>query len=267
MHALAELVTHFGAHAAREVSELVALPALLDGCNYVVDVGANNGLYLYHAAKAVQGASLVAVEANPALAPKLNALVDELRRSRPQNTYSVVTAAVYDRPGVVDFFIDPSNDLSALFAGDGRRKVSVPAKPLDDFFRRGQTAFIKIDVEGAEFRAIASAQRFIEAGAVFFVELHGWGDREIRKYPIDVCWFLCRKGYGVGRVGKHFVFRRTSPVSRYLSFVRAMPWVLPKSVVHRFAPSLVPTLRRARNRFARGASDRVEENTRGRPTG
>jgi FkbM family methyltransferase len=254
MAGAAQLAERFGAHAARESAELDALPALLDGCKYIVDVGANNGLYLYHAAKAVEGASLVAVEANPDLAPRLAAVIDELRRSRPQNTYAVVTAAVYDRPGTIDFFVDPSNDLSALFAGEGRRKVSVPAKPLDDFFRPDAAAFVKIDVEGAEYRALTSARRFIAAGAVFFVELHGWGDRELRKYPIDVCWFLCRKGYGVSRVGTHFVFRRAPPLARYLSLLRVLPWVLPKSLAHRFAPSLVPALRRLRTRLRGRAS-------------
>jgi FkbM family methyltransferase len=247
----ANLADRFGTHAVRELAELAALPALLSGCDYIIDIGANNGLYFYHAAKAVRGADLVAVEANPALTPKLNALIDELRQSNPENTYSVVNAAIYDRPGLIDFFVDPNNDLSAVFAGEGRQKVSVPARRLDEFFRPNASAFVKIDIEGAEYRAVTSAQRFLEAGAVLFMELHGWGDREIRKYPVDVCWFLCRQGYAVRSVGTHFLFRRAPPLACYLSFIRALPRVLPKSLAHRYAPMLVPLLRRIRDTLAR----------------
>lgn len=78
----------------------------------------------------------------------------------------------------------------------------MPAVLLDDFYRESVRTVIKVDVEGAEYRVLKSGRQFLDSKeTVFFVELHGWGDRSIHKYPIHVCWLFLANHYAVRKIG------------------------------------------------------------------
>lgn len=68
---IAKLILEFTDPKAREAIELSSLPGLLNGTQYFIDVGANVGQYTYHAAKHLQNAHILAIEANPYLIPIL----------------------------------------------------------------------------------------------------------------------------------------------------------------------------------------------------
>lgn len=237
---------------AREAIELAALSRLLVGSDYFIDVGANKGLYMVHAARALRGAKLLAIEANPRLRDPLTSLAAQLKGERPENEFSVEMLAISETRGRLDFYADAESTVSSIFSAPGREKVSVPTVPLDDFFLDGRAAFIKIDVEGAEYRVLRSAERFLaKPNTRLFLELHAWGDRSIGKYPTDVLWLLCCRGFACERIGTHYHARRAGAVSCIASFLRQAPPLYAKSFVHRVVPRAVPRLRELRSKWRR----------------
>ena len=189
---IAGLISEFTDPRVREAVELAALPDILKDTSYFIDVGANVGQYTFHAAKHLRNAKLVAIEANPFLIHVLTRTVDNLRlHDSPDNEYEIHAAAVSDMPGALKFYVSKYPTLSSVFQQDTAEQVEVPTLALDTLWRPSVRTVIKIDVEGVEYRVIRSGRKFLRSNQTcFFVELHSWGDRTIRKYPIHVCWLF-----------------------------------------------------------------------------
>lgn len=183
---ISALLSEFTDPQVREATELAALPEMLQGISYFIDVGANVGQYVFHAARYLQNARVVAVEANPLLIPVLNRTVENLRaHDHGENTYEVRAAAVSDVPDAIEFHISRFPTLSSVTPNAEAETLRVPTLHLDELHVPGLRTLIKVDVEGAEYRAIRSGSRFLQSHETsFFVELHSWGDRSIRKYPL-----------------------------------------------------------------------------------
>ncbi|MDQ3896021.1 MAG: FkbM family methyltransferase, partial [Actinomycetota bacterium] len=124
----------------------------------VVDLGAHVGTFTLSAAAA--GAQVLAVEA----APRNVAL---LRESVTRNCFSgvrVVHAVVSDEPGAVEFLDDGARGRVSG-PGDERPTVTVPAVTLTELLaelRWGPVAFVKMDVEGSEIKAIRGMEHLLE---------------------------------------------------------------------------------------------------------
>ncbi len=224
---IAELVSEFTAPDTREAVELSSLPKILNGAGYFIDVGANVGLYTFHAAKYLRNARILAIEANPYLIPVLTKTVEDLRlHDSGGNHYEIKEAAVSDLPGTLDFYVSRLPTLSSVFSNTPAQTLKVPTVRLDDFYRAGLPTVIKIDIEGAEYRAIRSASRFLQSKETsFFVELHGWGDKTLGKYPIHVSWLFLRNGYAQRKIGTHYWFYRAPWRQRATSFLRQCPYL------------------------------------------
>lgn len=118
----------------------------------VVDLGAHVGTFTLAAAAA--GCTVVAFEASPANAALLgasvarNGFVDVL----------VVNAAVGDEPGQVSFYAEgPYGFVEFREESAGRSELVVPAVTVDAVLHElglGPVAFVKMDVEGSEIRAV-----------------------------------------------------------------------------------------------------------------
>jgi hypothetical protein len=88
-----------------ENRELADLPSLLHGSDRFIDVGANIGLYIFYANRALQNAELLAIEANPSLRPVLEeAWETAVADADNGNRLTIESCAVLDRPGSIDFF-------------------------------------------------------------------------------------------------------------------------------------------------------------------
>lgn len=248
---IAELVAEFTDPKAREAVELAALPEILKGAECFIDAGANIGQYIFHAAKHLRNAKLFAVEANPYLMATLTRIVEDLRADDTHgNQYEICGAAVSDVTGDFEFFVSRFPTLSSMFPHDATEKVKVPSVRLDDFYRPGTRTVIKIDIEGAEYRAVRSAQKFLQSKeASFFVELHGWGDKTIGKYPMHLCWLFLRNGYASRKIGTHYWFYRAPWLERTALFLGRTPHLAVKYLVFRYLPELPPALNRLRNKL------------------
>jgi FkbM family methyltransferase len=250
---IAELVSEFTDPQAREATELASLAKILIGTSHFIDVGANVGQYIFHAAKHLHNARLVAIEANPLLIPALTTTVENLRRDESSgNEYEITPAAVSDLAGTLEFYVSKYPTLSSVFPNGGAVRVTVPTVNLDDFYRPSARTVVKIDVEGAEYRAIRSGSRFLRSEHTsFFVELHSWGDQTIGKYPLQVCWLFLQHGYALRKIGTHYLFYKGPWFTRTSSFVGECPALGLKYLVCRYWGNLAPLLNRLRRKMQR----------------
>jgi FkbM family methyltransferase len=129
----------------------------------VVDVGANIGLYtLSVAARAGPRGRVLAVEPNPLAARRLR---ENVALNQFENV-AIVEAAMADAPGTLRLHLAPDSECSSLFetelgTGGG---VEVRVTTIDAEVERARLArvdLLKIDVEGAEIRALIGAERLL----------------------------------------------------------------------------------------------------------
>lgn len=134
-----------------------------------VDVGANVGSVLEDIVAAHPGARHLAFEPLPELAADLRARFPSVE---------VRTAALADRSGTATFtrVIDAPghSSLAADSAGSGTEQLTVALEALDDTLPEGfAPAFIKMDVEGAEERALRGMLRTLRTFRPIVVFEHG----------------------------------------------------------------------------------------------
>lgn len=251
---LVDLVNTFYGDAEVEHQELVALRRLLTDCDRFIDVGANVGQHTYNASLVMTAGELVAIEANPFLIPVLQTLAEHVERAG-HHTVQVVHAAVTNREELTRFFLPwnvaQGGSLVRRSEPGMDTEVTVNAIALDTLYRRSRKTIVKIDVEGAEYRVLASAERFLSSDhTMFFVELHGWGDQTIEMYPLDVCGFLLLKGYALRHIGarasNHYLFYRAGVVERICRYLAVAPRFGLMAFVYRYARPTIPVWRRIR---------------------
>ena len=167
-----------------EPQETVLLQNLLRAGMTFVDVGANWGYFTLGAAYLV-GASghVVSVEADPRASKTLSANVSKNRLTWVR----VVAAAASDTDETLSLFsYGPGSDGSANFGvaladalAQGGARFNVRARPLDailDEAGAGKIDLLKMDIEGAEGRALAGLRKRLGSGSIdrIILELHPW---------------------------------------------------------------------------------------------
>jgi FkbM family methyltransferase len=123
--------------------------------SWVVDLGANAGLFTVLAA--VEGARVVAVEAQQGFAPEIVRLC-ALNRVPPGRVQIEVAMAMSDGPGaaLVGVIADDERWRHASHATP-RRPPRISVSDLLDRYRIDRIGLLKIDIEGSEFSLLSSA--------------------------------------------------------------------------------------------------------------
>jgi len=238
-----------------EQAELDTFRLLIEDCDRFVDVGANAGQYTYAASQVMKNGEIVSIEANPFLTPVLDALAAQIEKA-PGGLHrvTVANAAIVGQAGPIQMFISAYSQGSSVVTKCGEGiNVTVPGRLLDSFYSPSRKTLVKMDIEGAEYRAMTGAGRFLTSGdTVFFLELHAWGDAAIRKYPLDVCTLFRRSGFAVQHVGhrvrNHYVFRQAKPLRCWLTYLMVLPRMTFLALVYRYGKSTVPMFRFLRDR-------------------
>lgn len=128
----------------------------------VVDVGANYGHFsLLAAIKAGETGRVLAFEPNPVAFSRLQTHIDlnHLSTIRAQNV------GLSDRAGELELNVPDINSGEASFTGTGysdATTVSCPVLVGDDAIGETTVSFIKIDVEGFEYRVLKGLEKTIE---------------------------------------------------------------------------------------------------------
>ncbi len=186
-----------------------------------IDVGANQGIYSYIANKLMSGRDIIAIEANPALCKKLQTLFDS-----GNNKFIVHNNAASDEAGYVELNICDSDSACSSIARAPdytSTKVVVQAVRLDDIVDPMVNSLVKIDVEGYEYRVVVGAKKILNSlGVIVYVEMHGWGDQTIGKYPWHVFLLFYNWGFGVDRMGETHIYRfsKQRVLNRTRGFIR-----------------------------------------------
>jgi FkbM family methyltransferase len=233
----------------REQAVLSRLGSLLPGNDRFIDLGANIGQYSYFANKFLQDAEIICVEANPAL---LNLLEDTIQRAGSEtphkNSFRIINNVVSDVKEKLAFYIDNTTTTSSIFnerhrlePSSGSGVVHVSSMTLDELYTPGQRTFIKMDIEGAEWRALLSAKRFLASrNTTFLIEVHPWGDPERKRYPLHIGAMMLLNGYKMTKVvphyffGSHYVFTKSTRFSGLRAYIYYFPVLFVEFVVYRF---------------------------------
>lgn len=159
----------------------LAVKQLVEPGMVAYDIGANIGYITLLLAQAVGTTGRVfAIEALPEN-------VERLKRNVALNAFgervTVVSAAVVDRAGPVEFLIGPSGGMGKAQGSAGRQRfeyrhsVTVTGISLDAFvYQQGNLApqIIKMDIEGGEVLAFPGmCEVLAKERPVLFLELHG----------------------------------------------------------------------------------------------
>lgn len=172
----------------------------------ILDLGAHLGMFSIYAARTCEAPRITAVEANPRTIPALKANLARLRRWGVD--VDVLALAVSDRSGSLAFQFHASQQ--AHVGGTAYRDISVysdcaefvtvevPCVPLADLLAE-PVDFLKCDIEGAEYAALASVD--LSPGWVreAVIEFHDLGRR--RSEMTALLDGALERGYRIHAVG------------------------------------------------------------------
>jgi len=233
----------------REQSVLDTLSVVLPGHRRFIDVGANIGQYTYFANKYLYDAEIISIEANSNLIDLLRDTIAKAETEGPhRNVFHIANNIVSDSDETLPFYLDASTTTSSIFSKSNSLQDPAPGSvlymrsiKLDDLYSETLKTFIKIDIEGAEYRALASSRRFLKSQTTtFLIEVHPWGDPEHKRYPIHVATLMCRYGYKMRKVvphyffGSHYLFSKSRLLSRLAYYIYYLPVLLAEFVVYRY---------------------------------
>lgn len=229
--AFLQLEKQYFGEGKHESAEIDRLPEILDGVRCFADVGASLGQYSFFAAKALKGAKFYCVEADPHKAARLRELT-QAWATDTGNEFEVVEKAASDEPSTLTFFIPETHLSSGAFfplteTAEGWEKVDVQAETLDTIFAGVDVDFLKLDVEGAEYRALIGAKELMErCNLRLLLEIAPWGDKERSHGPSDVLKLLASYGYDFTIFEDHYLFSKSgNSVSRFFKS-RALGFIL-----------------------------------------
>jgi FkbM family methyltransferase len=137
----------------------------------VLDVGANIGLFTIEGAQAIgPSGSLIAIEAAPSHANS----VRESASLNQMTNVEVVSVAVGDSDGEATLTLprDTNFGMFTLGAVDGDESFKVPVKRIDDIVAGRKIDFIKMDIEGSEYRALLGAKETLRSRPPILIELN-----------------------------------------------------------------------------------------------
>ena len=198
-----------------EPVELYLLMQLLEPGHTVVDGGANVGLYSIMMSTAVgQGGSVHAFEPVPATHATLG---DNIGRNRLANV-TVSNAALSDQPGVVSLGLaaDKVGNDGAFGVGHHApiTAIDVTTITLDEYavgHNLNRIDFVKLDVEGSEFRALRGMLRILKRDEpMLLVEICQATARRAGFEVNDILDLLGPLGY------RAFVIQESSDRSHYV---------------------------------------------------
>jgi hypothetical protein len=93
----------------------------------------------------------------------------------------------------------------------------VQATTLDKIFKGIDVDFLKLDVEGAEYRALLGGKELLKRCDMrILLEIAPWGDKQKNHRPSDVVNLLASLGYDYSIFENHYLFeKRGSAIGRW----------------------------------------------------
>jgi FkbM family methyltransferase len=230
-----------------ERNEIESLNNLLNGVKTFADIGASLGQYTYFAGNIISRGHIIAVEADPVWYPKLAGNVAQWQKDS-DNKIEAIHAAVTDMDGPMTFY--SNGEISgAGFVSKGVEfdnptmkwsATTVTGITLDTLLLSHNPDFIKIDIEGFEYRALVGAKRILaNAHCRFLIEVHPWGDPTIGKTPGDVFQIMYDNGYDFRRHHRHFLFAPASNKGLAYAKLKAIKFVMANPTLKKLLKAMI----------------------------
>jgi FkbM family methyltransferase len=143
---------------------------------WVVDLGANSGLFSVWAAKA--GAEVVAVEAQQGFAPIIRSLAAH-NGVETRVHVKIAVAGGVTIPGATAGDVADDQRWATASHGTAQRPGGVSVPEIMSDYRIDRIGLLKADIEGGEFAVFGSGEdlRWLERVDQVALEVHpGWGD-------------------------------------------------------------------------------------------
>jgi FkbM family methyltransferase len=116
----------------------------------IIDCGSNVGMSVFYFKSLFPESRVMALEPDP---ESFKTLEENVQRNRLADV-TLMNAAVSDKDGTVDFFMNPDNPgdlgMSVIRQGHLSKRLSVPAVRLSRLIGDEPLDFLKLDIEGAE---------------------------------------------------------------------------------------------------------------------
>lgn len=159
----------------------------------MLDVGANIGLFTIEAAQVVgPSGKVISIEAAPhhAMSVKNSAAVNNM------TNVEVISVAVGDTDGEATLTLprDANYGMFTLGKVDGDESFSVALRKIDDVIGERKIHFVKMDIEGSEYRALLGARQTLERDRPpILIELNeaalqacGSSSRQVKEFLSDL---------------------------------------------------------------------------------
>lgn len=182
------LLYYFGTFEPRSLS--VMCEHVKSG-DTILDVGANIGLFTIEGAKAVgQSGQVISIEAAPQHAKS----VKESVSLNGMTNVDVVSVAVGDADGTATLTLPRNTNFGMFTLGkiDGDESFDVPVRRIDDILAGRKVDFIKMDIEGSEYRALVGAEKTLKSRPPILIELNeaalnacGSSARQVKEFLFD----------------------------------------------------------------------------------
>lgn len=166
----------------------------------VLDLGANIGFYTLVLARLVgEKGKVYAFEADSTNFEILKKNVEANR----YNNIILVNKAVLDKNDKIKFYVDERNTAgNSVYGGDKTEYKEIEAIKLDDYFNKNRKIdFVKIDIEGSEFRAMKGMSKLLKENkkiklmTEFYPKLLNGIGEENNLLPVDYLEFLRNLGF------------------------------------------------------------------------
>ena len=142
--------------------------------DFIVDVGASNGVWSFFASRTFSSARFILVE--PLVSKYKVATTDYFLSAHPE--FEVVETALSDRAGTITLHLSSNLYGSSLFPAQmlegGGPTIDVPVTALDALARDKRISgrgLLKLDVQYAEHLVLAGAERFLDQVDVLVMEV------------------------------------------------------------------------------------------------
>lgn len=166
----------------------------------LLDVGANIGLFTIEGARRVgPTGKVISIEALPEHAGIIKAAAS----LNNVDWVEVHAVAVGDKEGAATLTRPRGANFGMFTLGnvDGDESVSVPVQRIDDIVRGQKVDFVKMDIEGSEYKALLGAQETLKHKPKILIELNGPALRACGSSAVELKRLLADYGYNGSVVG------------------------------------------------------------------
>ena len=154
----------------------------------IIDCGANMGLSVYYFSKAYPSAKIIAFEPEEAIFPVLQ---NNVKAYNLKNV-TLHKKAVWDKVTTLKFFTDKGMGGSVTNVYKNQEPALVETVILADYLHE-KIDFLKMDIEGAEYRVLKSCEALLKNVENIFVEYHSYINEE--QHLEDLLQLLKQNGF------------------------------------------------------------------------